>query len=332
MSAFSGKAAQSAQQAQPLSDTARAEAAAWIARLHGPARSAELEAGFRRWLATDPQNAQAFEGMTEIWDAVIGATPGRFPRVHTWGRARPSHSRMLLAATILAIVGSSVAYLAYLFWRDPTYVTAVGQRRRIELADGSHISLNSNSRLVVLYRNDARRVQLQQGEALFEVAASARRPFVVVAGDREVTALGTSFVVRQDPDRTAVTLVDGRVTISSTDVTSGLSDAAPPARMLHPGERVTITALRTEKLDTPSVDSITAWRRGEVMFDHTPLDQAAQEMNRYDPVALVVENPAAAKLHVSGNYKTGDSEGFARAIANMYGLELREQDGRLYLR
>ena len=85
------------------------------------------------------------------------------------------------------------------------------------------------------------------------------------------------------------------------------------------------------KLDMPPTDAVTAWRRGEVMLDKTVLAEAVAEMNRYDKVALVIDDPAIADLRVSGIYHTGDSEGFARTIARLYGLEIAREQGRIHL-
>jgi transmembrane sensor len=77
---------------------------------------------------------------------------------------------------------------------------------------------------------------------------------------------------------------------------------------------------------------VLAWRRGEVVLNDTPLEEAVVEMNHYDKTTLVLEGPALATLPVSGLYHTGDNEGFARALAKMYHLDLDERDGRIYLK
>jgi transmembrane sensor len=177
---------------------------------------------------------------------------------------------------------------------------------------------------------------------------------VVVVGGHRVTALGTSFVVRYESDRTAVTLVEGKVAIDSTSQASqpapvlqerrrasGIEASQPVVRneavraspwVLSAGQRLTFEPAGMAKIDAPSLESVLAWRRGEVVLNDTPLEEAVSEMNHYDKTTLVVEGPALATLTVSGLYHTGDNEGFARSIAKMYHLELEERDGRIYLR
>ena len=189
-----------------------AEAAAWITRLHGSSRSAEVEAGFREWLAADAGHAAAFEGMTEIWDTMPAVPAGQLPRVVVLPRSPVSRPWVRAAAAIAlcAVIACAFVYLP----RGLSYATETGEQRIVNLDDGSRVSLNSGTRMAIRFADHERRIVLEEGEAYFEVAQDSRRPFVVVAGTHRVTALGTSFVVRYEGDRTAVVLVDGAQSVS----------------------------------------------------------------------------------------------------------------------
>jgi len=357
---------------------ARAEAAAWITRLHGPNRTPEMEAGFHKWLSESAENRAEFEGLTDIWAAVGTLPAGGTPRLerwehsaesrelqelrsrlrdvpNRWGRRRRGRASGLRAALLTA---ACVVVLAVIWLRhdrvEPTYTTDVGEQRVVQLADKSRIWMNSETRVRIAFDSRQRQVQLIRGEALFEVTRDAPRPFVVVVGGHRVTALGTSFVVRYESDHTAVTLVEGKVAIDAPSTPSqpvpGPRDG-PPGRdvmLPHPavrtgavganpwvlsaGQRLTFELAGTAKIDVPSLESVLAWRRGEVVLNDTPLEDAVAQMNHYDKTTLVLEGPALAKLPVSGLYHTGDNEGFARALAKMYHLDLDERDGRIYLK
>jgi len=91
------------------------------------------------------------------------------------------------------------------------------------------IALNSNSQVQIEFTADKRTVRLLRGEAFFEVAHNKERPFVVIAGENEVTAVGTAFEVRYEPDHIDVTLVEGKVNVTSTAEPLG---GAPACRVL----------------------------------------------------------------------------------------------------
>jgi len=332
---------------------ARAEASAWITRLHGLDRTPEMEAGFRRWLAERPENAQEFEGLTEVWELLgAGASSRAAPRLGRWERSAEARELQALRAhgasssrpgprprrwhKGLALAACAVlALAAFGVWRldfEPTYATAVGEQRVVRLDDGTRISLNSDSRLVTAFGATERRVRLVRGEVLFEVARDTGRPFVVDVDGHSVTALGTSFVVRRDDLRVAVTLIEGKVAVASATTRQPSRSQAHAPEILKPGERLILSASAPSRLDNPRLEAVTAWRRGEVLLDDTPLPEAAAEMNRYDATAIVIDSPRAERLIVSGLYHTGDSAGFAHSIARMYGLRVVEHDGRLYVR
>lgn len=332
---------------------ARAEAAAWIVRLHGPHRSPELEAGFRDWLAADPENGRQFERVTEVWDAGATACVAGVPRMAGWKAAQSPH-RWALAAMFLLVLGLGAWGLNH-YWLNPVYTTRLGEQRLVRLEDHSRIALNSDTQIRVTCCESERRVWLERGEAYFEVTHDTARPFVVVAGDRQVTALGTAFIVRHEAARTAVTLVEGKVAVSGPGSIDGASTAAARenvkrgasardkrnaeartgvaggAIVLSPGQRLTFTGGATPQLDEPRIEAVTAWRRGEVMLDRTTLADAVIEMNRYDERMVVIDDASVAALRISGIYHAGDSEGFAETVAKLYGLHVLYQSGRIHL-
>jgi transmembrane sensor len=316
---------------------ARAEAAAWIVRLHGPHRSPELENAFREWLSADPENGRQFERVTETWEQGATIPAAGIPRLARW---QPSAQRRVLIATMAAGVCGLLGLGMWFAWPDPTYATAVGEQRVVRLDDGTRLSLNSETRVQIDYTKWQRRVQLIRGEAYFEVAHNPARPFVVTAGGTRVTALGTTFAVRYDTDKTAVTLVEGKVVVVPVvgdDLPVVASNVGPPSLVrkdwvLTPGERVTLAKNTPALVDEPRVEAVTAWRRGEVMLDKMQLSDAIVEMNRYDSQTLVIEDPRVATLQVSGIYHTGDSASFARTVAKLYGLHVEERPGQIVLR
>ena len=313
--------------AMGVSREAAAEAAVWVTRLHGPDRTPELEAEFREWLAKDAVNATAFERSTAVWDSVLGisATVAFRARKPT---PRPTY-RVAIGSTVFASL-AVVALGWFALVRDTTYETGVGEQRSITLADGSRVLLNTHTRMISRVTSNSRLVELESGEALFEVAKKPEHPFVVLAGGKRITALGTTFDVRHDSEAVAVTLLEGKV-----GVTDANEDQAVPAEalktVLAPGQRLRVRPSIAPQIDLPAVEQVVAWRRGEVLFDETPLDEAIAEMNRYSRVRLVTEGEHAAGLKVSGVFRTGDSEAFAHAVSSVHGLTVMRKPDRIVL-
>src|SRR5690606_26427505 len=186
-----------------------AEAAAWIAKLHRDERTRQVEAGFRRWLAASAAHRVAFEMANEMWLAAERLPKPAVPAIVRW----PRSGIVLTWPRALAAV-CSVFVMAVLGWyvlRDPGIATGIGEQRYLTLEDGSRVTLNTATRIVVRVEPEQRLIELDHGEALFEVAKNPNRPFVVVAADKQVRALGTSFVVRRESSQVAVTLVEGKV-------------------------------------------------------------------------------------------------------------------------
>jgi transmembrane sensor len=291
------------------------EAAAWVVRLHGPDRSARVEAGLRRWLAEHPDHRSAFELATETWGSTGTVTQPVQGRFRQWREARPAAWTTLAAAAGAAAVAILIG--AFTLLDTPPIQTAVGEQRIVTLDDGTRVSLNTDTRLRLHYSDEVRRIELENGEALFDVAKQPDRPFVVTVGDRTVKALGTAFVIRREETRLAVTLVEGKVSVAE--------------EVLSPGTRVVYDVVAGVKRDRPNLEKLTAWQRGVVMLEDTPLADAITEMNRYSETKLAVEQPQVAGHQVSGIFRAGDSMRFARAVAKTYGLVVVERPDRIVL-
>jgi transmembrane sensor len=299
-------------------DLVLAEASAWLVRLQSPSRTAAAEVAFRAWLAEDVTHARAFARVTETWDIVPGAALSMAAPVAA--RARPRR-RMLLAAAaclLLAVLAGGIRFHAL---RNPMYQTAVGEQQIVTLDDGTRITLNTDTRLTVAYSKTERRILLHRGEAIFDDTQDTRRPFIVQAGARAIAALGTTFDVRNDPQSLEVTLIDGKVEVSPA--ASGQTAAQHgETTVLSPGERVTLRAGGEQTVDRPNLEQITAWQRGELIFDDATLEKVVSELNRYGSIRVSLGNPALARLRVSGVFVTRDPVEAVQAIARLHKLNV----------
>ncbi|MBO9711629.1 FecR family protein [Sphingomonas sp.] len=324
-----------------LRESIDAEAAAWVARLQGDVRDTGTDAALKAWLDADPANEAAFERATEVWAMIPGAALCREAEAKAGARAEarvvPMPRRrvmplpqLALAASLLLVVG-----IGALLWllEAPSYSTSVGEQKVATLEDGSRIALNTDSRLEVHYGAAERRVELERGEAMFEVAHNAARPFIVVAGTTRVRAVGTSFIVRREGDTVVVTLIQGKVAVTDSRAEAAAmpqATTAAPAMMIA-GQRLTTEAGGLIERDVQSAEAATAWRRGQAVFSDTPLSQAVAELNRYGGPRIAIDDPALGALPVSGVFATNDTEEFAQAVAALHGLRAQKTGETLHI-
>jgi transmembrane sensor len=331
-----------------------AEAAVWIARLHGPDRSTRMERECLAWQSRSAAHRVAFERCTETWQDVARVTLGDAystagSQRSGSGAERIDPARRSRWAVPLVVAGClSLCAVFIQLWRDlSVYSTRVGEQRILVLDDGTRLSLNTHSRVRVDLGASQRTVTVEDGEALFEVAKDPQRPFVVRAGGSEVVALGTVFSVRLSAGRTEVgaalnvTLIEGQVTVRAASGIKGGGDGLAPEKPLSmlPGERIRLVKSTgrtderaTQQVDRPRIEGVVAWKRSEAIFDDVPLAEAVAELNRYDRRPIVLIGDASlAQLRVSGIYRTGDTASFANAVAALHRLVVREREGRLEL-
>ena len=327
-----------------------AEAAVWLVSLHGPDRDRAMEDEFRAWQARSPAHREAFEKTTDVWQDIPRTQAAQD---HLAARAEPPVERPVRERSVTWRWAAAAAGMSALVvgggvlvqqWREQgVYATVVGEQRSVLLDDGTRMLLNTDTRLRVVYGATQRTVEVTGGEALFEVAKDASRPFVVRVAGSEVVAVGTAFSVRfidgpKHDDALTVTLVEGQVNVRPT-LGGGGTLAPKVAVLLKPGDRLTLdhgarasSPAVEPKLDRPNIERAMAWKRNEIAFQDTPLAGAIEEINRYSRTQVALSSEVQqANLDVSGVFRTGDSASFANAVALLHHLRVRENNGRLEL-
>jgi transmembrane sensor len=199
----------------------------------------------------------------------------------------------------------------------------VGGRETLRLADGSEIELNTDTRLRTAVTRDHRTVWLDKGEAYFRIAHDPAHPFVVNAGERNVTVLGTRFTVRRDSRTLEVALIEGRIRFDAKD---------EPAHMpidLEPGDTITATknAVTLAHVSKDTLDTNLSWRRGVLVFDRTPLSEAVRELNRYNTEKVVIADAQTAETTIGGTFEATNVAGFVRVAHAVLGLRVQYRPG-----
>ncbi|HYD86050.1 MAG TPA: FecR domain-containing protein [Vitreimonas sp.] len=320
----------------PISPTVIRAANEWLVRLRDENVTGDDHAAFDAWLNTDPCHGAAFARVTEqVSD--IGALG---PALHAYLSERPArpHSRnrrtiasvSLAAAALIAIGWFSVRTLS-----PPVYATAIGEQRAIELADGSTIELNTNSRIVVRFEEDVRYLELTRGEAVFDVAHDPTRPFIVEAGDNRVRAVGTQFAVRLAGEEMSVLVTEGVVSVAGEIESAAVASAREnAATRLVAGQRLDVAdgAAAVAVLPVAEIERNLTWRSGMLQFDGQSLADAVEEVSRYTGARFTLTDSDVRELRVWAYFRASDLDGFLTNLElNNPSLEIRREAGTVHI-
>jgi len=300
-------------------------------------------------------------GMTEdeAWDA-LGMVQDH-PQVRAWlaevdalgmgldseaapQDRRPWWSRWTLGIAASVVLSLGIVWAAYVYWTTDSYQTEVGEQRDVTLADGSRMTLNTNTAVAVRYSKARRFVEMKRGEALFVVKTDTQRPFEVAAGGMLTRALGTEFNVDLRSAKVTVSVLEGAVQVVPVgDAVAkspavlrpeGGSGESPslPISALSKGQAIEVRKtdghMQQRKADLRRID---AWRTRRLEFTDTSLTDAVEEFNRYATVRLVVGTPDLASVRVSGIFRIGDTESFLYSLREALHLKTLEGSGEVVL-
>jgi len=349
----------------PAMDAVEIRAGEWILERDSGHFPPERRAALERWLSADARHREVYLRFDEAWrlseglrawrpadgrinaqvlasssrQAVVDSTVGQR---RAFLRARLPHSRRMLAfaaSVLVAVLGVST----WAMWPSGTaYSTAIGGYERVALDDGSVVQLNTNTRLRVSFTDRSRRVQLDRGEAYFEVAHDRGRPFIVQAGDRQIVAVGTQFAVRRESDGVRVSVTEGTVRLTggegSTPEVSTAAESqltAESALILLPAGSVArlpaAGSVRVEHHSLPEVESELTWRTGALVFHNQALSDVVAEINRYNRRQFVIRDPALASLPFGGNIRATDPEALIDALRTL-GIQADQTGNTVVLR
>jgi transmembrane sensor len=212
-----------------------------------------------------------------------------------------------------------------------TYETAHSQQAAWRLPDGSTLHLNTGGSATVRYSTTERVIDLNRGQALFEVARGDRRRFRVSAGEAQVLAVGTEFDVYRRRDVTLVTVVEGTITVS-------VGEPPPPNGVVPPGPLLRVSAGRQAGVEAGklwpepiAVDAkaAVAWLQHQIVAEDRPLGEIVEEFNRYARVSIEIDDPALRALRVSGRFDVYDTESFVAFLSSLDGVAVERTPTRI---
>lgn len=307
------------------------DAAEWLVRRES--RPDADDPSFEAWRA-DPANERTWRAVDEArrCSTTVADDPALLALRHAAlaraVRDRPGHGLRHRWAYVAACAAAALPFAWMIGSTDPetpvpavadtTYRTVVGQRLAVTLPDGSRLTLDTNSRVRVAYGRAERRLILDRGQALFEVAKRQDRPFVVIAGEQRVVAHGTQFDVRVGPGVAQVALIEGKVTVADARAPAGAGMAMAVDDVLTATPRgISVRHVPGGAL------AMASWSEGRLVFSDRTLASAVAEMNRYGVQPIRIVDPRAGALRVSGSFRTGEIVPFVEALEAGFPVTVR---------
>ncbi len=284
--------------------TVRDQAAYWTTLLDsGESLSEEQLRSFHSWLEV-ARHARAFNEYRSMVVLIQDlptekrAALTSLPLPQPWFRAlsdlfaRPLRlSVVAVAAAAIAVIASWIGLRSFSELTSQTYTTGTGEARTVVLSDGSVAQLNTQSRIRWTGAGKDRRVALERGEVLFDVAHDPTRPFVVTVGNSEIRDLATEFdVYRRSNGSILVTVLSGQVAVKELT-----TDGAQPAwteRLLKPNEQIEYTpAALIADVHAVSAPKSVRWREGLLETEGQSFTTIVTELNRYSTKQILLADP-----------------------------------------
>jgi transmembrane sensor len=334
-----------------LNDEIDRTAAEWAAKVAGGSLSLSESERFEAWRAADIRHAGAFaraqailvrlERLRAVGADALRTTIEEFPAAaidqadnatsQSASEIPPAapHPRFLMRRRLMisgAVACLAAAGLAGVFLlpisSQQEFSTGLGEARQVRLSDGSLVTLNTNSKIMVAYTDSVRKIRLIQGEAIFKVAKNKQRPFIVSAHDTDVRAVGTSFTVQLLPEKPVrIVVQEGVVEVVRRD-----APAVVPVRAKAETQAIVAGSapIVVQSIARPVVARQLAWQYGRIALENETLADAAEEFSRYSDTRIVVD-PAVAGRTITGLFAADDPVGFAKVAASV--LDLRVEEG-----
>jgi len=333
-----------------------AEAAAWVARFDAGEVSAKDQAEFQAWLNRSALHRDAIAEYGNFWSefdtlgqltkpvAAEGQTGTQAARQSSgtqyWLAACAASILVMLAAglslpqQIPNRPQAAAAARQQVPDRPPSrqsYATAIGGQKKFALADGSVVTLNTNSQIDVEFRGDCRDVHLVRGEAYFDVVHDDKRPFIVHANQYVVRDIGTAFAVHlTDKGLMDVRVTKGRVEIAARANEGQDSSRAKSLGILSAGQDVLFGQKieRAEVVSEAELSRKLAWRQGQLIYSGQPLAEVLDDISRYSDIQIELADPALRDLPVGGAFSVNQTDAIFAALENNFGVHAEWLDAR----
>lgn len=315
---------------------ARDQAAHWFARARLGTLTPQEQRECEAWRAASTEHDKQYRSLETLWlvadklprdrmRAVLAQTVVVSPPIDRRRRFVMGLGATCTLALVMGAMGPQ-------WWAAaPEYTaplaSAKGERKRFTLPDGSILELNTDTRATVAFYPDKRTVTLAAGEILFAVDADPSRPFVVAAGNAQVSVTGTRFNVRRDGDAVSLAVESGSVEFSAGSWWNRKVERLTAGYVAHYQ-----TGQGLEPAQLGDVAAVVAWQRGRLVFRDLPLSQVVSELNRYLSQPLRIADAHLGRLRIAGTLGIDEPESALEVLPEIAPVTVvRRADGGMVI-
>lgn len=287
------------------------QAAHYVTRLYSGEMTAQEESEFFSWLNASEKHQQEYQQQLDLWDAATQLETSKSEQISAASKRTPM---LAMAASVVLLAG---LLLVNMFNITDTnqgvshFASQVGEVKTLTLADGSAITLNTNSQIQVKLTERGRFVRLVKGEAYFDISHDRKRPFYVSSGARLIEVVGTEFSVYNHGGSVKVAVTEGIVSVTKQPLNNEIeinkqqkSTQNQDAYVLERGANAVFSnnAEVVTLVSEQQINQQLSWRQGLLKFTDETLTTVVEQLNRYRQQPIILQDNNVGQLRISGTF------------------------------
>jgi transmembrane sensor len=326
-------------------DAELTQASEWMAKLVNGSLTDKDEENLQYWLSGSATRAETLLKVSDAWDELseLSQLSELLPldKVDIYKNSDSATSKwfprfpvLVGASLILMLVFSFMNFNFETHDTQRVFMTDVGKQKTVTLPDGTLALLNTNSQIEVLFDDSSsvREVLLNKGEVHFDIETDLERPFIVIAGDKRVRAVGTAFNLFFQENNLEVTVTEGVVEVSIDNLvnarTSINNQTIVSKTNLSKGQSIIIKnslgAINT--LDNKSIDRQLMWQKGKLYFKGERLNDVILTISRYTNLDFVFLDEKSKDVRIGGYYDIENIENMLKILENNFKLNISKKN------
>ncbi|MBD9355240.1 FecR family protein [Methylomonas albis] len=337
-----------------LTGTPQEQAGFWVFTQHSDEWTTAAEQQLQDWLAQHDSNRLEYERALKLWQQLDQLKPASFParqaaqQIRAKRMQRKQLVRKIKDTGLMGLLVLTTIFGLNEYRMTDCYATALGERKSIDLADGSQIILNTDTQLSVKMTDNHRVLSLAKGEVYVSVAHEVDRPFDVIAGNGRIHDIGTRFNVYSANNTTQVTVAEGKVQIIPDSKITGarwldhvisrsafwLQLSSTPSNDESPtlvvGQQISYDDQGEVNAPIANAANVIAWRSGRLVFEMAPLEAVLSQVQRYHKISFQYSGEAIKQIRVSASFEIDNLPKILNTLQAALPIKTQQlQDGKI---